>query len=100
MTQALESQVKALKAELTEAGSQFDTRQRLDAAAARLEKVKRNAGLIVPDVRIAARALPLPRVAFPSPNLVIAFVWLVLIAAGIMLEMLIERYKTDSLDVG
>lgn len=83
--------IEEIKRELGNSGSQLELRQLLNEYLSRLNGIRRNQGLVVPDLRLASPALPIVKEAFPSRKFLVFLVGLLAGAIGVAVGLYRSR---------
>lgn len=89
---ALSHRIQKLRTELSKADSTIKLRELLNDNLSRLNEVRGKRGLIMPDLRLAAPALPIERKAFPSPRVLMLLNWMLALGLALIIAFLCDRY--------
>ena len=82
LDKSLQRRIGEIKRELGDSAAQLELRQLLNEYLSRLNGIRRNQSLIVPDLRLASPALPIATESFPSRMLLLFLVGLLAAAFG------------------
>ena len=97
LQKSLQRRIEEIKRELGDSGAQLELRQLLNEYLSRLNGIRRNQSLIVPDLRLASPALPIAKESFPSRKLLVFLVGLLAGAFGAAVGLYRNRsYLTRS----
>lgn len=89
---ALAQRIEELKADLARVGTAIALRETYLDYLSRLKQVRQRRSVIMPDMRIAAPALPLRRLAFPSSRLLLVLSWMLAIGLAVGVALLRDRH--------